>query len=171
MFGIDTGIDSSLYEAVLVVHILLSIAGFGAVLLNGVHFAQAKQRLGREGQAISEANLRVSGIAEVLILAVPASGLALVWAADGAWSLDDLWVWNSLALFAVAFAISRGVLAPTHRRATRILGELDGTGTGTGHETRLAELDRAGATMARAGAVLDLLLVAIVILMITKPVG
>ncbi len=123
MLGIDTGIDSSLYEATLVVHILLSIAGFGAVLLNGVYFAQAKKRLGPEGRAISEANFAASAIAEVLILAVPVSGLALVWVSGGAWSLDDLWVWVSLVLFVVAFAISRGVLRPAHRRVNRLLRE------------------------------------------------
>lgn len=170
MFAIETGVGSDLYRVLLLSHILLSIGGFGAVLLNGVYASQAKARPGPPGRAISEANFAVSAIGEGLILAVPVSGLALVWASDGAWSLSDLWVWGSLALFGLAFAIARGVLMPDHRRINAVLVELEE------HEDedpspRVAELDRLGARMAASGAALDVLLVAILVAMIWKPTG
>ncbi|MEZ5383046.1 MAG: DUF2269 family protein [Microthrixaceae bacterium] len=169
MFAIETGAASNLYRVVLLVHLLLSIAGFGGVLLNGVYAAKAKQRQGLEGLAISEANYGVSGIAEVLILLVPVSGLALVWASGGAWALSDLWVWLSIALFAAAFAVSRAVLMPGHRRVNGLLTELVGDSP-KDPAAQVAEVDRIGRTMGMAGGALNLLLVAIIVLMIWKPV-
>lgn len=118
MVGIADGAGSNLYRVVLLVHILLSIGAFGAVLLNGVYAAHTKARPGPEGRAISEANYAVSNIAEVMIVLVPVSGLALVWVSDGAWSLSDLWVWSSLALFGLALIVSRAVLMPGHPSST-----------------------------------------------------
>lgn len=169
MFGIETGYASNLYRMVLLVHLLLSIAGFGGVLLNGVYAARAKQRPGPEGLAISEANYSVSAIAEVLILLVPVSGLALVWASDGMWALSDLWVWLSIALYAVAFVISRAVLMPGHRRINQLLAELVRTPSPSGPPPQVAEVERIGRTMGMAGGSLHLLLVVIVVLMIWKP--
>jgi uncharacterized membrane protein len=169
MFGIETGAASNLYQIVLLVHLLLSIAGFGGVLLNGVYAARAKQRPGPEGLAISEANYSVSVIAEVLILLVPISGLALVWVSDGAWALSDLWVWLSIALYAVAFAISRVVLMPGHRRINELLTELIRTPSPSGPPPQVAEVERIGRTMGMAGGALNVLLVVIVVLMIWKP--
>lgn len=170
MFGISTGISSDLYRVALVVHILVSIVGFGAVLLNGVYAAHAQKRPGAEGRAISEANYAVSTIGEIFILAVPLAGLALVWASDGVWKLSDLWIWLSLVLFGVALVISRVVLMPGHRRTNQLLAEPD-TELDADPSQRVAELDRIGKTMAASGATLNLLLVAILVLMIWKPAG
>lgn len=170
MFGIETGPASNLYRVVLAAHILLSIGGFGAVLLNGVYAAQAKRRPGPGARAISEANYAVSTIGEALILTVPVSGVALVWSSAGAWSFSDLWIWASLSLFVVAFAISRGVLMPAHRRINRLLAELDEDPTAD-PTPRLAEIHRIGKTSAGAGGALNVLLVVIVVLMIWKPGG
>ena len=171
MFGIETGAASTLYRVVLAAHILLSIGGFGAVMLNGVYAAHAKQRPGPEGRAISEANYAVSNIAEVLILAVPVSGLALVWASDGAWSLSD--------------GLDLGEPRPVRRRlrhlAERAHARTPSNQPAPGRtrqragcrprRARLAEVDRIGKAMAVSGAGLNLLLVAIVALMIWKPMG
>lgn len=169
MFGIEIGVAGNVYRIVLLVHLLLSIAGFGGVLLNGVYAARAKQRPGPEGLAISEVNYSVSAIAEVFIILVPVSGLALVWASDGIWVLSDLWVWLSIALYAVAFAISRFVLMPSHRRINQLLAEMGRTPASSGPPTQVTEVERIGRNMGMAGGALNVLLVVIVVLMIWKP--
>lgn len=138
--------------------------------LNGVYVTHANRRPGAEGRAISEANYAVSTLAEGFILAVPLSGLALAWASDAAWSLSDLWIWASIGLFGLAFAISRGVLMPGHHRVNQLLLELDREPDGDGAQ-RLSELERLGRTMATSGAALNLLLVTIVVWMIWRPMA
>jgi len=170
MFAIDDGIGSNLYQVALAVHILLSIGGFGTVLLNGVYAAHSQKRPGPEGRAISEANYAVSNIAEVLILAVPVSGLALVWASDGSWSFSDLWVWLSLVLFGVALAISRAVLMPGHRRINALLLAMEQQPSAD-PAPQLAEIGRIGKASAASGMALHLLLVAAIVLMVWKPTG
>ena len=170
MFGIDDGIGSNLYRVVLAAHIILSIGGFGAVLLNGVYAAHTQKRPGPEGRAISEANYAVSNIAEALILAVPVSGLVLVWVSDGAWSFSDLWIWASIVAFVVALGISRGVLMPGHRRINALLLAMEQQPVAD-PGPQLAEIDRIGKASAASGAALNVLLVIIVVLMIWKPTG
>jgi uncharacterized membrane protein len=164
---VGVGVGSGVYRMLLVVHILLVIAGLGTVVLNGLYATRARQRPGPEGRAISEANYAVSRIAEVLILGIPVSGLALVWASDGAWSLSDGWVWLSLLLFGVALAISLGVLGPSHRRANGILATLETESPDVA--IRAAEVERLGRVMAVSGSALNLLLVVILALMVWKP--
>jgi hypothetical protein len=53
-------VNDGLYNFLLLLHIAASIVGFGAVVLNGVYGAQAKQRPGPGGLAITEANYFVS---------------------------------------------------------------------------------------------------------------
>lgn len=171
MLGIETGPTSDLYRVVLSLHILFAIAGFGGVLLNGLYAARAKERQGPEGRAISEANYRVSSVAEIFILLVPVTGLVLVWVSDGAWRLKDLWIWLSLVLYAVAFVISRAVLVPGHRRINRLLAEIEEHDPEQGPPPQVAAIEQAGRAMAMSGAILNVLLVALVALMIWKPIG
>jgi|CXWL01.1.fsa_nt_gi hypothetical protein len=167
VFGIETGLASDIYNVALAAHILLSIAGFGAVMLNGVYITKARRLLGPQGRAVAEANYSVSAIAEVLILLVPVSGLALVWASDGSWNLSTTWLSVSSATFVVAFVISRAVLMPGHRRIIQLLDDL---ATGSGDEkATLSTLDRSLRNNGIAGATLNLLLIVIVALMIWKP--
>jgi uncharacterized membrane protein len=167
VFGIEIGPASDIYKVVLAVHILLSIVGFGAVMLNGVYLTKARRLSGPQGRAVAEANYAVSAIAEVLILLVPVSGIALVWASDGSWDLSTTWLSMSSALFVVAFIISRTMLMPGHRRIIQLL---DSLATGSGDEqTTLSTLDRSLRNNGIAGATLNLLLIAILALMIWKP--
>lgn len=168
MIALEAGITGSLYRTILALHILLSIAGFGAVLLNGVYAAQTKKRPGPEGRAISEANYAVSSLAEWFIISVPVSGLALVWASDGAWELSQTWVWLSIALVVVALVVSRTVLMPGHRRLNRLLQQAE-SDRGADRAARAEEIDRIGARLAGSGGFLHLMLVVIIVLMIWKP--
>lgn len=166
--ALDLGVDSTTYRVVLLVHLLVAIAGFGGVLLNGVYAAQAAARPGPEGRAISEANAAVSGIAEWLIYLVPLSGLVLVGVSDGAWSLGDTWVWLSLVAVAAAAVASRAVLLPGHREINRLLAEAE-QHRGEGPPPSLAAVEAIGRRQAVVGAGLDLLLVVVLVLMIWKP--
>ena len=71
-----TSYNTGVYQFFLFLHILAAIVGFGSVVLNGVYAAQARQRGGREGLAIFQANAFVTmRIAEYAIYAVFVFGL------------------------------------------------------------------------------------------------
>lgn len=171
MLVIIADLSSNLYRVLLLLHVLFSIAGFGGVLFNGLYAAQAARRGGPAGRAVSEANYSVASIAEIFILLVPVSGIALMWASEGAWDLADLWIWLSLALFAIAFVVSRVVLMPGHRAINQLLAEMESHPADAGPPPQIRDVERLGRRQAVAGASLDVMLVVILVLMIWKPTG
>lgn len=170
------GVDSGIYKLLLVLHILSAIVGFGGVFLNGVYGMQAKNRRGREGLAVAEANFFVSTrFAEPAVYAVLVFGVLLVLTSDGALSFGDVWVSTAMGLYVIAVGLSHGVLVPNAKRMNELMGQLAGTGptppqgATAGPPPQAVELERRGKTVAIAGAVLDLLLVVVLFLMVWKP--
>lgn len=68
----------------------------------------------------------------------------------------DTWIWLSLVLWAIAVAITLGVIVPTLKKATKLIEAQDSVVTLTGR-------------VAAAGGVVGLIFVAIVVLMAYKP--
>lgn len=170
------GVNSGLYKFLQVLHILSAIVGFGGVMLNGLYGAQAKARRGREGLAIAEANLFVSGrVAELFIYGVFVFGVLLVVVSDGARSFGDLWIGLSMGLYVLALGLSHGLLLPNVKRMTALMGELADMGppppqgATAGPPPQALELERRGKTVAAVGAVLNLAVVVILALMVWKP--
>lgn len=169
MLALDVGIGSDPYKVVLLLHILVSIVGFGGVLLNGIYATLAQRRPTVEGRAISEANYTISMIAEKFIYAVPLTGILLVGISDGAWSFGDLWLWLSLAFFLVAMAVSVTIVMPNHRKINQLLAETEGADPAAGPPPQLAAIQRLSKQQGPAGALLHVSLVAILVLMVWKP--
>ena len=166
------GIDGNLYNAVLVAHILCAIAGFGAVLLNGIYAAETRKRPGPEGLAVFEANYRVSMIGEYFIYAVAVLGFALVGLSDKAWTFGQTWVWLSIVLYAAAIGVSHGVLLPRVRKMGTLMREMVAAGPPAGGPPpQAAEMERLGKQVGAASAFLHLSLVVILVLMVFKPGG
>ena len=164
------GLDGDLYKAVLVLHIVAAIVGFGAVFLNGVYAAQSKKRPGPEGRAVLEANLAVTDIAEKLIYAVPVLGIVLVLISDDAWSFSDTWIWLSIVLYVVGIGVSHAVLLPGGKKIHALLLEMEaGPPPAGGPPPQVAAVEAIGKRQAAAGGFLNILLVVLVGLMVFKP--
>ena len=114
------GGGSGLYNFVLLLHITAVVAGFGAVLLDGVYARMADERGGAEGAAIDRANAAVGQRwARPAIYAVPVLGIALVLLSDGQWGFDQLWISLSFAVYAVIVVLAvvmQRARAATHDR-------------------------------------------------------
>jgi uncharacterized membrane protein len=161
------------YDLVLMLHILASIVGFGAVFLNGIYGAQTKARPGPEGLAIAQANYLVSKVGEYFIYAVFVLGLVLVLMSDDVWSFGDTWIWLSMVLYLVGIGLSHGVLQPNVKRMISLMQELVAAGPPpagpTGPPPQVAELEERGKRVGATGATLNLILVVILYLMVFKP--
>lgn len=162
------------YDFVLFLHVMAVIIGFGTVFLNGMYGAQAKQRPGPGGVAIGEANFSVSAVAEWFIYSVPITGIVLVLMWEPL-EFEQLWVWLSILLYLIALGISHGSQIPASRRMNELAKEMANAGpppegaAAGGPPPQVAEMEELGKRLGAGGAVLNLILVVIVILMIWKP--
>ncbi len=167
---------SDAYKIVLVLHILCAIVGFGAVFLNGLYGQQAKSRKGTEGLAISEANELVSKVGEYFIFAVFLLGIALVLIGDDVWSFGDTWVWLSMLLYLLALGTSQGLMLPRVRRLIALQRELVAGGpppadAPPGPPPQVVEMESVGKQVGLIGALLNLALVVLIVLMVFQPGG
>lgn len=168
------GVDSGIYKSIEVLHILAAIVGFGSVMLNGIHGAQAKKRKGTEGLAIIDSTLAVGAVAQNVIYAVFVLGIVLVLVSDGTREFSHLWISASMGLFIVAVGISHGVLQKNVKRMRTLMAELAAggappAGAPAGPPPQVAELEQRGKTVAMSSMLLDLILVTILALMVWKP--
>jgi uncharacterized membrane protein len=162
-----------MYELLLFLHLLSVVIGFGTVFLNGIYGVQAKNRQGSDGLAISEANYRVSDVAEWFIYATPVFGILMVVESEAV-DWGETWIWLSLVLYVVALGISHGMLRPNVKRMLALQRELvdlapPPAGTGGGPPAQAGELEQRGKTVATAGGILNVLLVILLALMVWKP--
>jgi uncharacterized membrane protein len=148
----------TLYELLLIIHIVTVVVGIGTVTLNGLYGAKAKAAGPNGGLAIGQANFAVSEVAEKFIYAIPVTGILMMLVEDF-WEWSQTWVWLSIVLYIAAVGISHSVQIPSARR----MNELMAAGP-PNEETSALEKK-----LAMGGAVLNLLAVVIIALMVTKP--
>jgi uncharacterized membrane protein len=161
------------YKLLLVLHLVSVVVGIGGVMLNGVYGLQAKARPGPGGLAITEANHVASNIAEYFVYAVPVFGVLMVLKAS-AWDFSQTWVWLSILLYVVALGIVHGVMVPNVKKMIGLQKELVSMGPPSGAPAggpppQVAELERRGKTLATFGPMLNIIAVALIALMVTKP--
>lgn len=168
------GIDGNVFKIIKLLHILTAIIGFGAVLLNGLYASQARARKGAEGLAISEANFKVSRVANFFIYAVFVLGLALVGTSDSVYKFSQTFVWLSAVLFVIMIGISHGLLQPTIAKIIGLQRELVAggpppPGTPPGPPPQVAQMQELTKKIPPVVMVLDLALVTILVLMVWRP--
>ena len=161
------------YDTVKVLHILCAIIGLGAVFLNGIYGRQAASRRGREGLAIFQANFFVSKVAEYFIYAIFVFGVLMVLLSDDVIEFGDTFVWLSMLLYLIALGISHGLLTPRAKQMEAIMTDLaDGPppgAAGGGPPPQAAQLEQLGKQLGMFGVTLNIIVVVILILMVTKP--
>ncbi len=156
------GIDDDLYKLVLVLHILAAIIGFGGMFIAGFYGNEAGKRPGREGLAIAETTLAVTGrIPTAAIYAVPILGILLILMSDDTWKFSEAWISLSLLLYIVAVALAVTVQVPAIRRMVAVR-----QGAGGAQPLQMRAEEKKVATV---GAIVNLLWVVILFLMVFKP--
>ena len=153
---------SGLYKLLVVLHIVSVVVGIGTVSLNGIYGSIAGKKKGPEGLAVSQANFDVSMIGEKFIYAIPVFGILAILASDDAWKFDQIWVWLSMLLYIAALGIAHAVLIPSHRKINELAAGPPSPEVG-------AQMQALMKKMAPAGMTANLLAVAIIALMVWKP--
>jgi uncharacterized membrane protein len=156
------GVDSGFYELVLVLHILAVIVGFGGMFIAGFYGNEARNRPGREGLAVAETTLKVTGmIPTVAVCAVPILGILLVLLSDDVWKFSEAWVSLSFLLYIVLMGLATGVQVPAIRKIVALRQGAEGA--------QSIEMQALGRRVATVSAVVNVLWVVVLFLMVFKP--
>ncbi len=156
------GVDGDLYNLVLVLHILAAIIGFGGMFIAGFYGDEARNLPGREGLAVAQTTLKVTGrIPTVAVSAVPILGILLILLSDDFWKFSEAWVSISFLLYIALMGLATGIQVPTIRRMVAMRSGAEGA--------QSLEMQAMGKKVATISAVVNVLWVIILFLMVFKP--
>ncbi|HEV2810225.1 MAG TPA: DUF2269 family protein [Acidimicrobiales bacterium] len=156
------GVDTDFYNLVLVLHILAVIIGFGGVFIAGFYGREALDRPGREGLAVAETTLKVTGaVPTVSIYAVPILGILLVLLSDDTWKFSEAWISLSFLLYIVMVGLATGIQVPTIRKMVAMRSGSEGA--------QSLPMQALGKKAATVSAIVNVLWVVILFLMVFKP--
>ena len=141
--------SSGAYDALVAVHVVFAVVGFGAVAISGVYGALARNQANENETTRYFAS---RGLAEWLIIPVPFVGLAALLVNDRSGDLTDAWVLGGSAVWVAATAILLAGVRPAEARLRR--GQ-DRAGTGR--------------VLMWSGIASDVLFVVALALMVTQP--
>jgi hypothetical protein len=166
--------DEGIYKFVFLLHIASAIVGFGSTFVYPILGSVASERRGIEAVALSDGSLKSAKlVTEPFIYATAVFGLILVIITDQ-WEFGQTWVWSSIILSVVAVGFSHGVHQPNLKKMNELTHQLaemgpPPEGAPAGPPPQAVEMEKRGKDAARNGAILDVFLLLILILMIWKP--
>jgi len=108
--------SSGAYDALVAVHVVFAVVGFGAVAISGVYGALARNQANASETTRYFAS---RGIAEWLIIPVPFVGLAALLVDHRSGDLTEVWVLGGSAVWIAAAAILLAVVRPAEGRLRR----------------------------------------------------
>ncbi len=156
------GYRGDLYNAVLVLHILASIIGFGGMFIAGFYGNEARSLPGREGLAVAQTTLKVTGgIPTMAVVAVPILGILLILMSEDTIKFSAIWVSLSFLLYFVLMGLATDLQVPTIRKMVAMRAGAEGA--------QSFEMQAMGKKAATVSADVNVLWVIILILMVFKP--
>jgi uncharacterized membrane protein len=156
------GVDTKLYEFVLVLHILAVVIGFGGMFISGFYGNEAAKRPGREGLAVAETTMKVTALAPTMaVYSVPILGILLILLSDDTWKFSEAWVGISMLLYIVLLVLAITVQVPNIRKMIALRAGADGA--------QPLEMQKLGKTAATVGGIVNVLWVVVLFLMVFKP--
>jgi uncharacterized membrane protein len=156
------GVETNLYQLVLVLHILAVIIGFGGMFIAGFYGNEARNRPGREGLAVAETTLKVTSLAPTMaVYSVPVLGILLIFLSDDTWKFSQPWVGISMLLYIVLLVVAITQQVPAIRKLIALRSGAEGA-----QSLEAQALGRKAATMS---GIVNLCWVIVLFLMVFKP--
>jgi uncharacterized membrane protein len=156
------GVDTNLYQLVLVLHILAVIIGFGGMFIAGFYGNEARNRPGREGLAVAETTLKVTSLIPTMaVYTVPILGILLILLSDDTWKFSQPWIGISMALYVVLLIVAITQQVPAIRKMLALRSGAEGA--------QSLEMQALGRKVAVASGIVNLCWVVILFLMVFKP--
>ena len=114
----------------------------------------------------------MSKIGEYFIYAVFVLGFVLVLLSGDVFDFGQTWIWLAMTLFLVSIGMSHGLLFPRVNRMENLMIEMGKSGPpaqGAGPPPQVGQLAQLGKQVGVISTVLHIAMVAIIVLMVTKP--
>lgn len=164
--------DETVYHLLLVAHLLAVIVGFGSTFVYPLLGAQASKVRGKEGAAISDATIfAAERVTTPVIYTAAVFGLILV--AVGPYDWDARFVQAAIAVVAFAILFAGFVHVPNLKAMNKLSNELATMGRppagASGPPPQAVEMERRAKRAQMTGAVTTLAFLALVLLMVFKP--
>lgn len=112
------GIDSTLYNIILLLHVLTAIVGFGGLIAHGAYNAKAFRATAGEALVLLRNTAAVTNIAHYAIYAMFVFGIVLISVSNGQISFGAPWVSASFLLVFVVIGLAHGLVRPAVRGLT-----------------------------------------------------
>jgi len=156
------GVDGDLYQFVKVLHILAAIIGFGGMFIAGFYGNEARNRPGREGLAVAETTLKVTGaVPTKAVYAVPVLGILLILLSDDTWKFSEAWISLSFVLYFLLIVLAVVVQVPAIRKMVAVRSGADGA--------QPLQMQAEAKKVAAVSGIVNVLWVVILFLMVFKP--
>jgi hypothetical protein len=155
------------YAALLTLHVVSAVVGFGAVAISGVYGASARHPDREEAREETRRYFRSSGKAEWLVLVVPFLGAGALSVRPGGADFGDTWVVTAALVWLAAAVLLLGVVRPAERRIRVALEVLPVAAAASDRQG--AETARAASRLMWAALACDGLFLVALVLMVYRP--
>lgn len=159
------GIDSTLYNIILLLHVIAAIVGFGGFIGLGRMHAQAYRAKAADARVLLASARSGFNVPMYALYAVFALGIVLVSVSDGDIGFGEPWISASFVVWFLAVGALHGLVRPS---VTVLAERAAALGDATALEGD-AEADGAARKVAAGEGVTHLLLAVALILMIWQP--
>lgn len=164
--------DETVYHLLVVGHLLCVVVGFGSTFVYPLLGSHASKVRGKEGAAISDASLHAGHVVTTPVIIVAAVfGLVLV--AVGPYDWDARFVQIAIPIVIAAVLFSLLVHLPNLTKMNALSHELAEMGPppagASGPPPQAVELETRGKAAGRNGGILTLAFLALLVLMVFKP--
>ncbi|HVT78840.1 MAG TPA: hypothetical protein VHD87_17495 [Acidimicrobiales bacterium] len=164
--------DETVYHLLVVGHLLCVIVGFGSTFVYPLLGNQASKFRGKEGAAISDATIfAAERVTTPVIYGAAIFGLILV--AVGPYDWSDRFVQAAIPIVIIGILFAGFVHVPNLKAMNKLSNELATMGPppagAAGPPPQAVELEKRAKAAARNGGVVTLIFVALVLLMVFKP--
>jgi hypothetical protein len=165
--------DETVYHLLVVAHLLCVVVGFGSTFVYPLLGAAASKIRGKEAAAISDATLHsAERVTTPVIYAAAVFGLILV--AVGPYDWSDRFVQAAIPIVIFGVLFAGFVHVPNLKAMNRLTHELAEMGPPPANEAggpppQAIEMEERGKAAARNGAITTLVFLALLVLMVFKP--
>jgi hypothetical protein len=155
----------TLYNIVLVLHIVVSIVAFGGLATMSAYNSRALKEAAGPAATLLDASAGVTKIAHGALYAVAPLGVVLISLSDGAIEFSATWISISFLVWFAMIGVAHALVLKNLKMASARAGELDPTANLADDSAALEALKRMGV----GDAIGQVLLVGALALMIWQP--